>query len=118
MPSPDVVFALTGDVRRNSRALKQLRALAALGATVEVLTFGPPADDPSLEQGIRLRVLHRPPGSGPRLFARVHRLFAQAARQIPARVYHASDLYTLPALHAAAQRHGGDRKSTRLNSSH
>ncbi|MFB3131182.1 MAG: glycosyltransferase family 4 protein [Rhodothermales bacterium] len=107
MPSPDVVFALTGDVRRNSRALKQLRALAALGATVEVLTFGPPADDPSLEEGIRLRVLHRPPGSGPRLFARVHRLFAQAARQIPARVYHASDLYTLPALHAAAQRHGG-----------
>ena len=107
MPSPDVVFALTGDVRRNSRALKQLRALAALGATVEVLTFGPPADDPSLEEGLRLRVLHRPPGSGPRFFARTHRLFAQTARQIPARVYHASDLYALPALHAAAQRHGG-----------
>ena len=45
MPSPDIVFALTGDVRRNSRALKQLRALAALGATVEALTFGPVADD-------------------------------------------------------------------------
>ena len=107
MPSPDVVFALTGDVRRNSRALKQLRALAALGATVEVLTFGPPADDPSLEEGIRLRVLHRPPGSGPRFFARAHRLFAQTAGQLSARVYHASDLYTLPALHTAARRHGG-----------
>ena len=106
MPSPDVVFALTGDVRRNSRALKQLRALAALGATVEALTFGPEADDPALEDGIRLRVLARPPGSGPRFFARAHRLFAQTARQIPARIYHASDLYTLPAMHAAARQHG------------
>ncbi len=107
MSSPDVVFALTGDVRRNSRALKQLRALAALGATVEALTFGPAADEASLEAGIELRVLARPPGSGPRFFARVHRLFAQTARRIPARVYHASDLYTLPALHAAARQHGG-----------
>lgn len=107
MPSPDVVFALTGDVRRNSRALKQLRALAALGATAEALTLGPATADPWLEERIRLRVLPRPSGSGPVFFARVHRLFKQIARQIPARVYHASDLYTLPALHAAAQRHGG-----------
>ena len=105
MPSPDVVFALTGDARRNSRALKQLRALAALGATVEVLTFGPEADDPQWEERFRLRVLPRPSGSGPRFFARVNRLFAQAARQMPARVYHASDLYTLPAMRAAARQH-------------
>ena len=80
MLSPDVVFAQTGDARRNSRALKQLRALAALGATVVALTFGLPADDPSLEEGIRLRVLHRPPGSGPRFFAHAHRLFAHTSR--------------------------------------
>ena len=107
MSSPDVVFALTGDVRRNSRALKQLRALAALGATTEALTFGPPAKEAWLETGIRLRVLPRPPGSGPRFFARIHRLFAQTARRIPARVYHASDLYTLAAQHAAARHHKG-----------
>ena len=107
MASPDVVFALTGDVRRNSRALKQLRALAALGATTEALTFGPPAEEAWLEAGIRLRVLPRPPGSGPRFFARIHRLFAQTARAIPARVYHASDLYTLAAMHAAARHHKG-----------
>ena len=106
MSSPDVVFALTGDARRNARALKQVRALAALGATTEALTFGPPADEAWLEDGIRLRVLPRPPGSGPRFFARTHRLFAHAAEGIPARVYHASDLYTLPAMHAAARRHG------------
>jgi glycogen synthase len=51
---PDVLFALTGDVRRNARAVRQLRALAG---------------------------------------------------QTAARVFHASDLYTLPALAAAARRH-------------
>ncbi len=107
MPSPDVVFGLTGDVRRNSRALRQLRALVALGVTVEALTLGPPAEAPWLEPGIRLRVLPRPPGGGPRFFGGIHRLFKAAAAQRPARVYHASDLYTLPALHAAARRHGG-----------
>ena len=58
----------------------------ALSATTEALTFGPPAEDAWLEAGIRLRVLPRPPGSGPRFFARIHRLFAQTARQISARV--------------------------------
>ena len=48
-----------------------------------------------------------PPGGGPRFFARVHRRFRAEAMAVPARVYHASDLYTLPALAAAARRHGG-----------
>lgn len=107
MPAPDVVFALVGDVRRNSRALKQLRTLVELGATVEVLTLGPPPEDPWLEKGIRLRVVHDPPGAGPLYFWRIHRRMQATARAIPARVYHASDLYTLPAMHAAARRHGG-----------
>ena len=106
MVAPDVVFGLTGDVRRNSRALKQLRALAEVGATVEVLTFGPPVETPPPGPGIRLRVLPRPAGHGPPFFARVHRLFAQAVRGIPARVYHASDLYTLPAMQASARKYG------------
>ncbi len=106
MASLDVVFGLTGDVRRNARALRQLRALVALGATVEALTFGPPAADPWPDAGLRLRVLPKPPGSGPRFFAGVHQRFKVAAAQLPARVYHASDLYTLPAMAAAARRHG------------
>lgn len=108
MPAPDVLFALVGDVRRNSRALKQLRALTALGATVEALTLGPPATDPWLEDGVRLRVLPTPPGAGPRFFWRMHRQVQAIARTVPACVYHASDLYTLPALRAAARRHDGD----------
>ncbi len=107
MSAPDVLFALVGDVRRNSRALRQLRALAALGARVEVLTLGPPAADAVWEAGLRLRVLPAPPGAGPRFFGRMHRQVLAAARDVPARVYHASDLYTLPALQAAARRHGG-----------
>jgi len=107
MVAPDVVFGLTGDVRRNWRALRQLRALAELGATVEVLTFGPPVEAPSPGPGIRLRVLPRPAGQGPPFFARVHRLFAQTVRGIPARIYHASDLYTLPAMRAAARKYRG-----------
>ena len=105
MPPPTVVFALTGDVRRNSRARKQLRALTALGATVDVLTLGgEPAGEE--EPGIRVHVLPRPALRGPRFFAHVHRQFAQAAREFRAQVYHASDLYALPAMHAAA-RHAG-----------
>lgn len=107
MPQPTVVFALTGDVRRNSRALKQLRALTALGATVDVLTLGgEPAGDE--ETGIRIHMLPRPALRGPKFFARVHRQFAQAARELRAKVYHASDLYALPAMHAAAVRHAGN----------
>lgn len=107
MLSPDVVFALTGDVRRNSRALRQLRTLAGLGCSVEVLTLGPPASHAPFEPGIHLHVLPEPTARGPRFFARIHRDVRRAAMERPARVYHASDLYTLPALAAAARRHGG-----------
>lgn len=107
MPAPDVVFALTGDVRRNSRALRQLRTLAAEGLSVTVLTLGPAVSQPLLSKGLRLRVLPMPAGRGPLFFWHLHRLFRQAACELPARVYHASDLYTLPALHTAARSHSG-----------
>ena len=102
----DILFALTGDVRRNSRALRQLRALAAQGFTIEVLTLGSSSEDVNLEPGIRARVLPHPAGSGPLFFGRVHGQFTREA-MIPASVYHASDLYALPAMHRAAGRFGG-----------
>ena len=120
MPRPDVVFGLTGDVRRNSRALRQLGALEQMGCTVEVLTFGSgegdlPGADAASEPGpggavregaVHFRTLPQPPGGGPRFFARVHQSFRREALRVPARVYHASDLYVLPAMRAAARRHG------------
>jgi len=102
---PDVLFSLTGDVRRNSRAIRQLDALLDLGLKIEALTFGPEAE--ACWRGIRLHVLPRPTGSGPTFFAAVHRLFRKAALGISARMYHASDLFTLPAMCAAAHAHRG-----------
>lgn len=107
MPMPDIVFALTGDVRRNSRALKQLRSLATLGTSIDVYTLGSPAENNRLEENIRLHFLPRASGSGPGFFARNHSTFRDATRSARAHVYHASDLYNLPAMHAAARRHGG-----------
>ena len=52
-------------------------------------------------------MLDVPPGGGPLGFWRAHRTVRAAARATPAGLYLASDLYTLPALAAAAERHGG-----------
>lgn len=105
-PDPRVLFALVGDVRGSSRALRQLRALAAMGLRVEALTLGPPAGHDPVE-GVTLTVLPRPAGRGPAFFWRAHRLFLREALRRRAEVYHASDLYVLPALVAAKRRHGG-----------
>ncbi len=108
MPAPPhVVFALVGDVRGSSRAVKQLRWLAGLGARVTALTLGPPSEDRPSGERVTLRVLPRPDRRGPEFFWRCHRLFLREALCLPAAAYHASDLYTLPALAAAARRHGG-----------
>lgn len=104
--SYDVVFALTGPLLHNSRALKQLRLLGELGARVLALGFDAPGAA-FAEPGLTLRPLRRPGGAGPRFFAAQHRSLAQALRGVAARVYHASDLYTLPALAGAARRHDG-----------
>ena len=116
-PTPDgrphVLFALVGDARKSSRALRQLRALREMGASVEVLMLGKQPEDGhfaeglALGSGFRVRTLNTPHGRGPRFFWRVHRLFRNAAHGIPAAVYMASDLYTLPGLAAASSKHGG-----------
>ncbi len=107
MPRTDVVFALVGDVRRNSRAIKQLRVLRDMGLQVTALTLGPEAPAQGWEDGIQLHVIPCPPGSGPRFFWRMHRAAIDVAQTISAAIYHASDLYMLPAMVASAQKHGG-----------
>ncbi len=103
----DVCYALTGDARRNSRTLRQLRVFAAMGLRVCVLAYGPPeAVGGALPGGAALRLLPRPAGGGPRFFWRNHRAMRRAARETSARVYHASDLFVLPALADAARQQG------------
>lgn len=102
----DVVFAITGDVRRNSRALRQIRVLNEIGLNVEVLSHG--RGNSTLEKtNTRVHWLSTPKDSGPAYFWKNHQRMAALADSIHAAAYHASDLYTLPALAKAADRHGG-----------
>jgi glycosyltransferase involved in cell wall biosynthesis len=102
---PHVLFGLLGDVRGSSRALRQLRALQAIGATAEVLSLGPPAPPDALGEGLRFRVIETGAARGPALFWEAHRRFRRSALATPAALYLASDLFLLPALAAAAARH-------------
>ena len=84
-----------------------------MGVAVTVLQTAPPRDPEALSPDgaagprVAVRVLAVAPGPGPGAFWRAHRAVRAAARSTPAALYLASDLYTLPALAAAAQEHGG-----------
>ena len=102
-----VAFALTGDVYSNSRAIKQLRLLRSLGADVSVFFFPQSNNTYRFPVDVKLIPLPRPSGSGPSFFRAVHQTFLKALQEVPARVFHASDLYSLAALRHAARKHRG-----------
>lgn len=102
----DVVFALTGDVRRNSRALRQVRALTQHGLSVDIVSHGT-GDGGIRIPHARLHLIGSPSGGGPQFFWANNRLISDAAASLQARVYHASDLYALPAMARAARKRGG-----------
>jgi glycosyltransferase involved in cell wall biosynthesis len=98
-----MVFALAGDVHRNSRALKQLKVFHQMGIEVDVLSMG---RDRSAERHESFRI-HYLPGTertGARFFRHIHRVFTDAVAQLDSDIYHASDLYVLPAMVKAAKR--------------
>lgn len=101
----DVVFALTGDPKNNSRALRQLHLLSELDLRILVLGLGDPSGECDLNiPNATLKYLPHPAGSGPKFFWRTHQQFKSVLGNVQASVYHASDLYTLPAMHGAAVR--------------
>lgn len=102
----DILFALTGDVRKNSRAVRQLRALVDEGYSVVALTFGAEASASAALPGVRLHVLNVPGTRGPRFFLSVHERVRAAASSYRAAIYHASDLFVLPAMSRAARAGG------------
>lgn len=104
---PTVLFALLGDATGSSRALRQIRALVAMGLAVRVVQVGPPRRPEAVPAGVPVRVLPRPEGRGPAFFWAAYRAVRTAVRTEPAALYLASDLYVLPALAEAARRHGG-----------
>ena len=103
----DVVFTLTGDIRWNSRALKQLRLLNTIGCSVLAIGIADKSTGVQQGDGVVIRTLKRPGGSGPRFFKQVHELMKETVLDVESSIYHASDLYTLPAQAAAAKRHRG-----------
>lgn len=101
----DVVFALTGDVHKNSRAQRQLRVLSAHGLRIEVLHLSSETAATLDVPNVTIRDLGAPRSSGIHYFWSIHRKFTSSARSIRARVFHASDLYALPALCSAAAKY-------------
>ncbi|MFK7845040.1 MAG: glycosyltransferase [Rhodothermales bacterium] len=101
----DIVFVVTGDLRYNSRALKQLDLLSQNDCTVLAVGLAEEASLEKLNDNVSIQMLPRPAGQGPRFFRRCHQLFKAFASVQPASVYHASDLYNLPALAKAASQH-------------
>ena len=99
----DVLFAITGDARLNSRALKQLALLSDEGYSVQAIGLGDSAGESQIFDRVTYRALTAPEGSGPLFFGRLHRLFSKHVAEYTARIYHASDLYVLPAQGKRAQ---------------
>lgn len=99
----DVAFALQGDLRNNSRALRQLRTLAAAGLRVRVAIAGSADLDDSAIPGAQLDAVSVAARSGPPFFWELHRRMRRTLLETPARVFHASGLYVLPAAWAAAR---------------
>jgi len=94
-----VQFALTGDVSRNSRALRQIATLREAGLEVVVLHLGPEGE----REGVRyVRVGHEI-GAGVGFYAANYLAFLRASASHPADLYHASDLYVLPAMAGRAK---------------
>lgn len=98
MDNPDIVFALTGDLYRNTRALKQLRVLAGQGWSIHVLSISGEAPQVALPETVSVETLNISRTHGYRFFREVHEQFLKAAGRFKAACYHASDLYGLSAM--------------------
>lgn len=108
----DVAFALHGDLPSNSRALRQLRLLGDAGLRVRVVvavsgapheTERPGMPDLPHLPGARIDTIFVAAQSGPPFFRELHRRMRRALLETPARAFHASGLYVLPAAQAAAR---------------
>ena len=93
-----LIFCLSGNPHRNSRALRQTQSLAAEFA-ITALGFGPRQPRPDF----RHEPIATPSGTGPIYFWRLHKIFMSKLGERDADLLHASDLYALPAVARRAQ---------------
>lgn len=75
-----------------------------MGLIVDVISLGDAPPHALGLRGVTVHAISTPAGSGPAYFWNVHRAVKREASLRPAAVYHASDLYVLPALTGAARR--------------
>lgn len=104
MKATDIAFAFTGDLHRNIRALKQLRSLSEGGYSVKVFHLGGNAAPTDLPPHVSEQVVAVEQDRGFRYFRNLETAFKAALLAHSARLFHASDLYTLEACADAARR--------------
>lgn len=103
----DIVFALTGDLFLNTRALKQIRALSSSGFDVHVLSLKGTAERIQLPRSVTVETIDLERRGGVRFFRAIDTAYGNAAARYHAGCYHASDLYALTAMSRAAATLGG-----------
>lgn len=97
---------MTGDVYRNSRALKQLESLSHMGLNTIVLCLEGSGQTVQVPSGVHIRQMPVPAGHGPSFFRQIHVGMGDMMRAVTARWYHASDVYVLPACASRARQTG------------
>ncbi len=93
---------MAGDVQRSARALRRLGALAGAGLSITVVCLPGTDIQSALPGGVTTVPVKVQGSGGPRFFRALHQAFFRVLSEIPARLYHASDLYVLAAVHASA----------------
>lgn len=101
-----IVFVMTGSVASNSRAIRQLTALLPFTQKITVVTFD--ADAASAALGSDFEVIGYPESTreGARYFWDNHRAVTAAVERLRPTLFHAADLYVLPAVQRAAEAAG------------
>ena len=99
---PIVAFSLLGDISLNSRALRQIDALTQSGFSVAAFGFCKTKERSISIPNGQIHLLAYPESRGPELFLKAHTLLSNGLKSVNADVFHASDLYSLPASARAA----------------
>lgn len=103
-----VTFAMTGVLHRNGRAIRQIRVLQQVAERVEVVAGDAERCRHLFPENVRLHSYAYSTRTGVRFFREIDRATRRVIDRLETDVYHASDLYVLPAM-ASAARKGGKR---------
>ncbi|MGA7305008.1 MAG: glycosyltransferase, partial [Rhodothermales bacterium] len=101
-----IVYVMTGAVASNSRALRQLKALAPFAQRITVVTQEPVAAKKALGSDFDVIGYFEPERRGMLYFWDNHKAISSAIESLQPTIFHAADLYVLPAVAKAAKATG------------